>query len=82
MMYCFLRKIIEMRNLNLILTQLLFKYDNNKNYILYSDTPKSWFILHWLSYMLAAAGVILLLVGRGHYTVDVVIAYILVTRLW
>lgn len=45
-------------------------------------TPKSWFILHWLSSITSITGIILLLVGRGHYTVDVVIAYILVTRLW
>ena len=38
--------------------------------------------LHWLLWVCAAVGVAALLIARGHYTVDVVIAYFVTTRLW
>lgn len=39
-------------------------------------------LVHWLLALCAWAGVGMLLVSRGHYTVDVVIAYYVTTRLW
>jgi len=45
-------------------------------------TPDRLFILHWVALAVAIAGVVLLLLGRGHYTVDVIIAYFVTSRLW
>lgn len=39
-------------------------------------------LVHWLLAVVAWAGVGMLLVSRGHYTIDVVIAYFVTTRLW
>ena len=38
--------------------------------------------LHTLSLLLSLLGVIFLLLGRGHYTIDVILAYYVTTRLW
>ena len=38
--------------------------------------------LHTLSLLLSVLGVTSLLLGRGHYTIDVVVAYYITTRLW
>jgi len=45
-------------------------------------TPRNLFLLHWLSMLCAALGVFFLMAGRGHYSVDVLIAYFVTTRLW
>jgi len=45
-------------------------------------SPPSWRPLHWLSLVAAATGVALLLLSRGHYSIDVLLAYYVTTRLW
>ncbi len=45
-------------------------------------SPKRWYLLHWLSWSLSAFGIAVLLLARGHYSIDVVIAYWITTRLW
>jgi len=45
-------------------------------------SPRRLWPLHWLLWLAALVGVGALLVARGHYTVDVVIAYFVTTRLW
>ena len=45
-------------------------------------TPKSWWVLHRAYAVGATLGVATLLLGRGHYTVDCVVAYWLTTMLW
>ncbi|XP_033229824.1 phosphatidylcholine:ceramide cholinephosphotransferase 2-like isoform X2 [Belonocnema kinseyi] len=45
-------------------------------------SPKRCLPLHWLTGMMAFTGVIMVLVAHGHYTVDVLIAYYVTTRLW
>merc|ERR1719150_1732270 len=45
-------------------------------------SPPSWRPLHWLSLVAAASGVALLLLSRGHYSIDVLLAYYVTTRLW
>jgi len=45
-------------------------------------SPRRFFILHWLSLGMSVTGVVMLLLGRGHYSVDVVLAYYITTRLW
>lgn len=45
-------------------------------------SPKRFLLLHWASYIISILGVIFLLLGRGHYSIDVLIAYFITTRLW
>lgn len=56
-----------------------------KNLLIWSifvfpDTSKKLAILHWISYFASFAGIILVLLARGHYTIDVLIAYYATTR--
>jgi len=52
--------------------------------IIVEYTPvSSWcWLLHWLLWLVAISGVLMLMVSRGHYTIDVIIAYFVTTRLW
>jgi len=45
-------------------------------------TSKKLYILHWLAWINAIIGVTLLLMARGHYSIDVILAYWITTRLW
>lgn len=45
-------------------------------------SPKRWYILHYAAMFFAAVGVFCLLVSRGHYSIDVVIAYYIATRVF
>lgn len=45
-------------------------------------SPKKWYLLHYLSMALTIFGIVALLLGRGHYSIDVLIAYWITTRLW
>lgn len=45
-------------------------------------SPRSFVLLHWTSFIVALCGVVFLLLGRGHYTIDVLLAYYVSTRLW
>jgi len=45
-------------------------------------TTKSMWLLQWFSFILACGGVTSLMLARGHYSVDVILAYYVTTRLW
>jgi len=45
-------------------------------------TSKRLYVLHWISWINAITGVALLLMARGHYSIDVIVAYWITTRLW
>ncbi|XP_076656197.1 phosphatidylcholine:ceramide cholinephosphotransferase 2 isoform X2 [Halictus rubicundus] len=45
-------------------------------------SPKRCKPIHWLAGITVLVGVIMVLVAHGHYTVDVLIAYYVTTRLW
>lgn len=45
-------------------------------------TPSNFGLLHWTTFFNAVTAVALLMLSRGHYTVDVILAYFFVTRLW
>ena len=47
-----------------------------------SDSPSSFKLLHWASFLVSTCGVIFLLLGRGHYSIDVILAYFVTTRIW
>ena len=45
-------------------------------------TPRRWFLLHYTFFCTSALGIIFLLLARGHYSVDCIIAYWVTTRVW
>merc|ERR1712130_572315 len=45
-------------------------------------SPRRFVLLHRASFLLAVLGVIFLLLARGHYTIDVLLAYYVSSRLW
>ncbi|VDK76663.1 unnamed protein product [Onchocerca ochengi] len=45
-------------------------------------SPRRWKPLHFFSIMVSTAGVILLLISRAHYTIDVIISYWVTTRIF
>jgi len=48
----------------------------------YSPGAGAWRLLHLCSLATSLLGVLLLLLGRGHYSLDVLLAYYVTTRLW
>jgi len=50
--------------------------------IIQEYSPKSWSLLHWATFFASSTGVIFILLERGHYSVDVLIAYWITTRVW
>lgn len=46
------------------------------------DLPRRISALQWVSWLLAAVGVFLVLFAHGHYTIDIIIAYYITTRLF
>lgn len=53
----------------------------NKHFI-FTDSPRRWYVLHWVSWLMATVGVLMVLIAHGHYTIDVIIAYLVTTRLF
>ena len=47
-----------------------------------TDSPQRWYLLHWLSFCTTVTGILTLLFTRGHYSIDVVLAYWVTTRIW
>jgi shingomyelin synthase len=45
-------------------------------------SPRRFFLLHWLSFFTSVIAVIMLLIARGHYSIDCLIGYYITTRLW
>ncbi|XP_037796791.1 phosphatidylcholine:ceramide cholinephosphotransferase 1-like isoform X1 [Penaeus monodon] len=45
-------------------------------------TPHRWWLVHWGFALLAIVGVVMVLIARGHYTVDCLIAYYITTRIF
>lgn len=45
-------------------------------------SPRNFKLLHWASWLVSLCGVIFLLIARGHYTIDVLLAYYVTSRIW
>lgn len=45
-------------------------------------TPRRCFLVHWFSWLVSVVGVVMMVISRGHYTVDVLIAYYVATRIF
>ncbi|XP_018567811.1 phosphatidylcholine:ceramide cholinephosphotransferase 2 isoform X1 [Anoplophora glabripennis] len=53
------------------------------SYLIISEyTPKKLYLVHWLYWILGCIGVIMLELSHGHYSVDVIIAYYVTTRIF
>lgn len=50
--------------------------------VLNTDLQKRFYVLHWIAWINAFVGVLMVLVAHGHYTIDVLIAYYITTRLF
>ncbi|KFD71732.1 hypothetical protein M514_04295 [Trichuris suis] len=46
------------------------------------DSPRRFWQLHVVVWLVSASGILCILLSRGHYTVDVVIAYFVTTRMF
>lgn len=47
-----------------------------------ADSPKRFWWYHWICWTLSAVGIFCILLAHDHYTVDVVVAYFITTRLF
>merc|ERR1719147_410190 len=45
-------------------------------------SPRRFILLHWISFLTSLCGVIFLLLARGHYTIVVLLAYYVTSRIW
>ncbi|GMR50166.1 hypothetical protein PMAYCL1PPCAC_20361, partial [Pristionchus mayeri] len=45
-------------------------------------SPRRWRVVHVFSWMMTLIGMFLLIMSRGHYTIDVIISYFVCTRLF
>lgn len=52
------------------------------NHLCISDSPRRCQPIHWLAGLTALVGVVMILISRAHYTVDVLLAYWITTWLW
>lgn len=53
------------------------------SYLFISEyTPKKIYLVHWLYMLMAAVGVVMLQLAHGHYTLDVIVAYYITTRIF
>ncbi|XP_065161157.1 phosphatidylcholine:ceramide cholinephosphotransferase 2-like isoform X2 [Atheta coriaria] len=53
------------------------------SYLFISEyTPKKLYLVHWLYWAVAVTGVFMLQWSRSHYTIDVIIAYYVTTRIF
>ena len=47
-----------------------------------ADSPRRIIVLHWASFLASLLGICSLVVARGHYSIDVLLAYFVTSRLW
>lgn len=50
--------------------------------LLSSDSPRRLWWYHWICWLLSVVGIFCILLAHDHYTVDVVVAYYVTTRLF
>lgn len=55
------------------------RVDTNSHF---ADSPRRISYLHWIPWLIAAVGVFMVLLAHGHYTIDILIAYYITTRLF
>lgn len=45
-------------------------------------SPRRYILLHWVSFLISLVGICSLVAARGHYSIDVLLAYFVTSRLW
>ena len=51
-------------------------------FLFVTDTSKKLYVLHWASFLASTTGIVMVLIARGHYTIDVLVAYYVSTRVF
>lgn len=51
-------------------------------FCLFSDTPRRWVLLHILVWMFGINGIIFIFLSHGHYSIDVIVAFVITSRLF
>jgi sphingomyelin synthase-related protein 1 len=49
---------------------------------LFADSPRSYHLLHFLSWIMAITGMFFILAGHQHYSIDILVAWVLSSRLF
>ena len=68
--------------------KIYFLYTQNTRKVFFlwiffaTDTPKKYFILHWVYFASGCLGVFFMMMAHFHYTIDVIIAYVFTTHLF
>lgn len=61
---------------------LQFVFEANRFKSLEIDSPRRINCVQWISWLVAMVGVFMVLYAHGHYTIDILIAYYITTRLF
>lgn len=62
-----------------------WSHSNNRTLLAnfsFSDSPRRLWWYHWVCWLLSVVGIFCILLAHDHYTVDVVVAYYITTRLF
>ena len=54
----------------------------SSNVLFIADSPRRFVLLHWTSALVSLTGITGLVLARGHYSIDVLLAYFVTSRLW
>jgi len=54
----------------------------NFNFFFRLDSPRSYHLLHFLSWIMAITGMFFILAGHQHYSIDILVAWVLSSRLF
>lgn len=78
-------KIIKNYNFKIIFPHPILSFHKSSYQLtkfLFLDSPKYFWILHWTAWINALVGVCMILLAHGHYTIDIIVAYYVTTRLF
>ena len=55
---------------------------NRRFFLFHIDSPRSYRLLHFLSWIMAITGMFFILAGHQHYSIDILVAWVLTSRLF
>lgn len=87
---CYIRLWLQIIRINsLFVLVRFFFFDGMKNrtshplfFLSISDTPRTWNLIHTISWVLNLFGIFFILASHEHYSIDVFIAFYITTRLF
>lgn len=56
--------------------------EHSMSFFLFADSPRSYHLLHFLSWIMAITGMFFILAGHQHYSIDILVAWVLTSRLF